>query len=153
MIVIFCDKIDDFITFLEKRTMNEIFYEFKEITSDSIIKLTEDIDYTLDHLNFLVFYYEDYFNKGPIFNFTMYLIWEYHIALDEWTIKQAEETPLIMNEREQEFTSRFTYYFFIVGYYRPQDLSASIPIHFIDIALTIKPPDKDFLSYQAININ
>ena len=37
MIVIFCDKIDDFITFLEKRTMNEIFYEFKEITSDSLI--------------------------------------------------------------------------------------------------------------------
>jgi hypothetical protein len=37
LIVIFCDKIDDFITFLEKRTMNEIFYEFKEITSDSLV--------------------------------------------------------------------------------------------------------------------
>lgn len=31
MIVIFCDNIDDFILFLEKRFMNEIFYEFKEI--------------------------------------------------------------------------------------------------------------------------
>lgn len=31
MIVIFCDNIDDFIIFLEKRIMNEIFYEFKEI--------------------------------------------------------------------------------------------------------------------------
>lgn len=40
MIVIFCDKIDDFITFLEKRTMNEIFYEFKEITSDSLVSQT-----------------------------------------------------------------------------------------------------------------
>ncbi|KKN00362.1 hypothetical protein LCGC14_1138530 [marine sediment metagenome] len=31
MIVIFCDNIDDFIIFLEKRIMNEIFYEFKGI--------------------------------------------------------------------------------------------------------------------------
>ncbi len=37
MIVIFCDKIDDFITFLDKRIMNEIFYEFKEITSHSLV--------------------------------------------------------------------------------------------------------------------
>jgi hypothetical protein len=31
LIVIFCDDIDDFIIFLEKRIMNEIFYEIKEI--------------------------------------------------------------------------------------------------------------------------
>lgn len=31
MIVIFCDNIDDFIVFLEKRIMSEIFYEIKEI--------------------------------------------------------------------------------------------------------------------------
>ena len=31
MIVIFCDDIDDFIAFLEKRIMNEIFYEIKEV--------------------------------------------------------------------------------------------------------------------------
>ena len=31
MIVIFCDNIDDFIYFLEKRIMNEIFYEIKEV--------------------------------------------------------------------------------------------------------------------------
>lgn len=36
MIVIFCDNIEDFIGFLKKRIMNEIFYEFKEITSDSL---------------------------------------------------------------------------------------------------------------------
>ena len=37
MIVIFCDKIEDFIGFLEKRIMNEIFYEFKEITSNTLV--------------------------------------------------------------------------------------------------------------------
>jgi hypothetical protein len=36
LIVIFCDNIDDFIGFLEKRVMGEIFYEFKEITSNSL---------------------------------------------------------------------------------------------------------------------
>lgn len=30
MIVIFCDNIDDFIFFLEKRMMDQIFYEIKE---------------------------------------------------------------------------------------------------------------------------
>lgn len=36
MIVIFCDNIDDFVIFLEKRVLNEIFYEFKEITSNTL---------------------------------------------------------------------------------------------------------------------
>ena len=31
MIVIFCDNIDDFIAFLDKRIMHEIFYEIKEV--------------------------------------------------------------------------------------------------------------------------
>ncbi|MFW9972160.1 MAG: hypothetical protein ACFFDF_18370 [Candidatus Odinarchaeota archaeon] len=31
MIVIFCDNIDDFIAFLDKRIMNEIFFEIKEV--------------------------------------------------------------------------------------------------------------------------
>jgi hypothetical protein len=36
LIVIFCDNIDDFVLFLEKRVLDEIFYEFKEITSDTL---------------------------------------------------------------------------------------------------------------------
>ncbi|MBY8992719.1 MAG: hypothetical protein KGD58_18390 [Candidatus Lokiarchaeota archaeon] len=36
MIVIFCDNIDDFVLFLGKRVLDEIFYEFKEITSDTL---------------------------------------------------------------------------------------------------------------------
>ena len=36
MIVIFCDNIDDFVAFLEKRVLDEIFYEFKEITSNTL---------------------------------------------------------------------------------------------------------------------
>jgi len=36
LIVIFCDNIDDFVLFLEKRVLDEIFYEFKEITSNTL---------------------------------------------------------------------------------------------------------------------
>ena len=45
MIVIFCDNINDFINFLEKRIMNEIFYEVKEIKNevDLSTKLNSEI--------------------------------------------------------------------------------------------------------------
>ncbi len=36
MIVIFCDNIENFVGFLKKRIIDEIFYEFKEITSNSL---------------------------------------------------------------------------------------------------------------------
>lgn len=49
MIVIFCDNIEDFILFLDKRTMNEIFYEVKEITSDSLVSQI-DIEIVLHFL-------------------------------------------------------------------------------------------------------
>jgi hypothetical protein len=35
LIVIFIDKIEDFLSFLEKRIMDEIFYEIKEIKNQS----------------------------------------------------------------------------------------------------------------------
>ena len=49
MIVIFCDNIDDFVKFLEKRVMNEIFYEFKEITRNSLVGIV-DIEIILHFL-------------------------------------------------------------------------------------------------------
>jgi hypothetical protein len=127
--------------------------EFYVDNGSSIIKLNEGIDYTLDDFNYIVFYYEDYFQKGPTFNFTMYLIWEYGIALGDWTLDQREETPLVMREIEQDFTSRLTYQFFLVGFAVTADLSGTIPIDYIDVALTINPPDKELLTYQDFIIN
>jgi len=49
LIVIFCDNIDDFMNFLEKRVMNEIFYEFKEITKNSLVGIV-DIEIILHFL-------------------------------------------------------------------------------------------------------
>lgn len=50
MIVIFCDNIEDFMRFLEKRAMNEIFYEFKEIKSQSDLSSTANIEIILHFL-------------------------------------------------------------------------------------------------------
>ena len=64
MIVIFCDNIDDFIGFLEKRVMAEIFYEFKEITSNS---LSSKVDIEIIQLKTITRYaknlYMDYINN------------------------------------------------------------------------------------------
>jgi len=119
----------------------------------SIIKLKEGIDYTLDSDNFIVFYYEDYFQQGSSFNFTMHLIWEWSIGLSEWSIEQREEAPLIITGREQDFTSRFLYKFFIIGYMVIPDLSGTTQLDYIEVAVTIHPPDKELLTYKALNIN
>jgi len=130
-----------------------VLLDFYVNNGSTIIKLDKGIDYTIDTLGYIVFYYEDYFQQGSNSSFTMHLIWEYHLRLQEWTIDQKEETPLIMSEREQNFTSRFLYKFFLFGYMVIPDLSGVVPLHYIDLALTINPPDKELLDYQALNIN
>ncbi len=47
MIVIFCDNIDDFIAFLEKRIMNEIFYEIKEREREIVLHFLAKVSDTL----------------------------------------------------------------------------------------------------------
>ncbi|KKK43056.1 hypothetical protein LCGC14_0733490 [marine sediment metagenome] len=119
----------------------------------SIINLTKGIDYTIDDIYFIVFDYEQYFQQGPTFNFTMHLIWEYKLLLEGWEILQTDEAPLIMNENEQNFTSSFAYIFYLLGYIVLPDLSGTILIDYINVALTISPLDKELFSYQELNIN
>lgn len=47
MIVIFCDNIDDFIVFLEKRIMNEIFYEMREREQEIVLHFLAKVSDTL----------------------------------------------------------------------------------------------------------
>ena len=60
MIVIFCDNVEDFIHFLDRRVMNEIFYEFKEIQSQSDLSSNVNIDVVIHFLakteNHLILY-------------------------------------------------------------------------------------------------
>ena len=52
MIVIFCDNINDFISFLdkEKRILNEIFYEFKEIRNPMDLSSKVDVEIIIHFL-------------------------------------------------------------------------------------------------------
>ncbi|MFW9896704.1 MAG: hypothetical protein ACFFD7_12935 [Candidatus Thorarchaeota archaeon] len=127
--------------------------EFYVDDGTSIIKLTLGSDYSINSKGYIIFHYENYFNKGPVFNFKMHLIWQYNVGVLDWTLDQREETPLIMTEEEQEFTSRFTYQFILLGYYILPDLKTQMPIEFISAAVTIRPPDRELLSYQDFIIN
>jgi len=50
LIVIFIDNIENFLSFLEKRIMDEVFYEFKEIKNDIEISINVKIEIILHFL-------------------------------------------------------------------------------------------------------
>lgn len=50
MIVIFIDNVENFLQFIEKRVMNEIFYEFNEIKSETDLLSKTNIEIILHFL-------------------------------------------------------------------------------------------------------
>ncbi len=50
MIVIFIDNIENFLSFLDKRIMNQVFYEFKEIKEESDLSKEIKIEIILHYL-------------------------------------------------------------------------------------------------------
>jgi hypothetical protein len=50
LIVIFCDNIEDFIHFLDRRVMNEVFYEFKETQGQSDLSSRVNIEVVIHFL-------------------------------------------------------------------------------------------------------
>ena len=50
MIVIFIDNIENFLSFLDKRIMNQVFYEFKEIKEESDLSKEIKIEIVLHYL-------------------------------------------------------------------------------------------------------
>ena len=50
MIVIFIDNIENFLSFLEKRIMDEVFYEFKEIKNEVDLSISIKIEIILHFL-------------------------------------------------------------------------------------------------------
>ncbi|MHA2035412.1 MAG: hypothetical protein ACW972_04235 [Promethearchaeota archaeon] len=119
----------------------------------SIIKLTQGIDFSINGKEYIVFYYEDYFKQGSIFNFKMHLIWEYSVSIGDWSLAQNDDTPLVMTKNEQEITTKFTYQFYLLGFYFLPDLQSFLPIDYIAAAITIYPPERELLSYQDFIIN
>ena len=119
-------------------------------------ELIEETDYTVDKDNFIVFSYESYFNISVTTNFTMYLIWEYTLELNDWSLSQIFGNDLIIEDEEQDFTTDFNYYFILTGKeYNESILIPSEPIFAdnIDIALTINHPDMDLFTNHILELN
>ncbi|MFX0081602.1 MAG: hypothetical protein ACFE94_07610 [Candidatus Hodarchaeota archaeon] len=132
------------------RYVNAKLLEFYVNNGSVISNLTEGVDFTIDNAGFLVFYYEDYFQEGRIFNFDMYLIWEFDLALSGWAIEQNEGQILEITEVEQEFIVELNYKFDLFGQKHAFVVGQTLPITTWYVALTVNPLDKEKFNYQKL---
>jgi hypothetical protein len=117
-------------------------------------KLIEETDYYIDNNNFIVFNYEDYFQWASTSNFTMYLLWEYSIAIYNWEITQYNDDNLIIENQTQNVTASFNYYFNLRGRKFTQTiLDDKTDVDNIYIALRVNLPDKDLLNDHNLELN
>ena len=129
-------------------------YEFYVDNGTDIIKLDEGIDYTFDNNKFIVFNYKPYFQKGPVFSFDMYLIWEYDINIQSWSLNQYPEQDLKMSSAIQNFTVKFNYGFDLIGRkYGETIFDTNVLADNIEIALTINLPDRSKLNEHSLLLN
>ncbi|MFX0104775.1 MAG: hypothetical protein ACFE75_04740 [Candidatus Hodarchaeota archaeon] len=118
-----------------------------------IIELVAGSDYIIDTNDFLVFYYKNYFQKGPTYNFSMHIIWEYEIYVQFWSLDQFSGADLIMNEIEQNFTAKYNYDFTLTGRKFGQTISENLIADNIYVALTVNLPDKNSLNEHNLELN
>ena len=128
--------------------------EFYIDNGTNIIELDAENDYSIDEDGFIVFNYNNYFQKGPTFNFSMYLIWEYDIYIQSWSLTQVSGTDLFISEKEQNFTGKYMYNFTLTGKKFGQTINQqNIYVDNIDVALTVNLPDKNLLNDHILELN
>ena len=108
-----------------------------------INKLTENIDYTIDERQYIVFYYEEYFEEGNNDSFDMYIIWEKVMPFGDWKIEQLQNQNLEIDEAEQEIVAEFQYSFYLIARFYLEGFAEPLVIDFWDVALTVNPLDKE----------
>ena len=126
--------------------------EFYVDNGTSITKLKAETDYTMDSQLFVIFNYKEFFHNLTL-NFTIYFIWEIQFVLGDWLMFQEEIDPFIMQDAEQEFSPKFIYNFLLICWGVKDDLTENLPINFLEVALTINPPDKDSLTNHEMFVN
>ncbi|MFX1386195.1 MAG: hypothetical protein ACFE9M_03170 [Promethearchaeota archaeon] len=127
--------------------------EFYVDNGTNIFELNSEDDYTIDNNEFIVFDYETYFQQTS-YNFTMYLIWEYELYIQEWSLTQYDESELVLNEVEQNFTVKFKYFFNLYGKKFGQTIQDNLDdADNIYVALTMNLPDKNLLNDHNLVLN
>lgn len=128
--------------------------EFYVNNGTDTIELNDETDYTFDSNKFILFNYKSYFHKGPVFNFTMHLIWEYDLTIQSWSITQYPKQDLLINNIKQNFTIKFKYGFNLLGKkYGETILENNVEVDNIDVALTMNLPDKNRLDGHSLLLN
>ncbi|MFX1487626.1 MAG: hypothetical protein ACFFBI_00640 [Promethearchaeota archaeon] len=136
--------------------------EFWIDNGTTITKLKENRDYEIDHDDFLVFNYHEYFPKkvykSGFYNFTMCLLWQYNLTLEDWEIHQYRNESLVMKESQEKINASFYYQFNIVGsrFKGPTFVFFTefiIDVDYMDVALTINLPDKKSLNNLELELN
>jgi len=103
-------------------------------------------NYSIDENNFLLFNYDSYFKGVEAVNFSMYLIWEYNMTINNWDLVQLNEGDLLLTESEQEVTAFFEYFFNIKGSkFNGTSLQEIIPATNLHVYLKIILPDMALL--------
>ncbi len=125
------------------------FYVFDDT---DILELTVDTDYYIDESDFLVFDYNDYFQQGATFNFKMYLIWEYDLTIDPWSLNQYPD-KLNMTKVEQNFKANFSYEFTLTGQMYDADTNQKRTTENVSVALNVYLPDRDLLDNHSLLLN
>jgi len=125
------------------------FYVFDGINTT---KLTMDTDYYIDDNDFLVFDYNDYFQQGATFNFTMYLTWEYDLTIDPWSLNQYPD-KINMTKVEQNLTAKFNYDFTLTGQMWHLTTNQKRPSENVGVALNVFLPDRDLLDNHSLLLN
>ncbi|MFX1405728.1 MAG: hypothetical protein ACFFC9_08935 [Promethearchaeota archaeon] len=121
-------------------------------SSSQIIELNE-AEYSIDNYDFVKFNYNNYFGVTA-HNFTMHLIWEVNIELNDWNILQDTNDDIVIYQQEQEIHPQFSYNFTVNAYeYNKSSAIDTLLAENMDIDLKVTPPDRDQLSNHTLEVN
>ncbi len=134
------------------RVLKHVFVQNQSI---SIIKELSEDDYSLDADDYIIFYYQNYFQDPDNFhNFSMYFIFEYKLTAVGWELAQDPQNILTLTKQEQTFNPSFYYNFKLTGLKDSGNISVSpILADNLLVDLIVNPLDKNLFYDQQLKIN
>ncbi|MHA1273636.1 MAG: hypothetical protein ACTSQP_14895 [Promethearchaeota archaeon] len=136
------------------------FYILKN-NSNQIIQLSEYKNYEIIEYNFVKFNYKNFFkDENDVFNFTMYLIWDYNITIKNWELFQYK-TVNFLDDKVKTVTPKFNYKFEVEG----KTFNTSTWVNFaeyekyliiadnVDLNLTVLLDDRELLKDFKLKLN
>ena len=133
--------------------------EFSIQNGTDIVKLEEKLDFYFDNNDFIVFHYKDFLRENPtfnfsgaIFNFSMHLIWEWDLLIEDWDLIQNND--LMIEKALDNYSVDFTYNFHLTGRkYNQSELGQYVLVDNLFVALRIDLFDKDLLNDYILELN